>query len=59
MREFYRELATGSDVGESLRRAKLRMLEVFGADVAPRLWSGVLVYGDAATTIADGAKATY
>ena len=58
MREFYRELAAGADIGESLRRAKLRMLALFGADVAPRLWSGVLVYGDAATAITSGAKAT-
>lgn len=59
MREFYRELAAGGDIGESLRRAKLRMLEVFGAEVAPKLWSGVLVYGDAAITIANGTKATH
>ena len=34
MREFYGALAAGADVGESLRRAKLRMLELFGSDVA-------------------------
>jgi CHAT domain-containing protein len=52
MREFYSALAAGADVGESLRRAKVRMLEVFGSDVAPKLWSGLLVYGDSAITIA-------
>lgn len=59
MREFYKELAVGVDVGESLRRAKLRMLELFGPDLAPKLWSGVLVYGDAAITIASGTRATH
>ncbi len=51
MREFYSALTASADVGESLRRAKLRMIQLFGADVAPKLWSGLLVYGDAATTI--------
>ena len=51
MREFYRQLASGVDVGEALRRAKLRMLEQFGAKAVPRLWSGVLVYGDGAATL--------
>ena len=32
MREFYRELARGSDIGESLRQAKLRMIETFGPE---------------------------
>jgi CHAT domain-containing protein len=54
MREFYGALAAGADVGESLRRAKLRMLELFGSDVAPKLWSGLLVYGDTAVRIAVG-----
>jgi CHAT domain-containing protein/predicted negative regulator of RcsB-dependent stress response len=51
MREFYRELARGGDIGESLRRAKLRMIETFGPEAAPRLWSGVLVHGDAAAVV--------
>jgi CHAT domain-containing protein len=52
MREFYRELAAGSDIGESLRRAKLRMIESFGPQAVPSLWSGVLAYGDATATVA-------
>jgi CHAT domain-containing protein len=56
MREFYSALAAGADVGESLRRAKLRMLELFGPDVAPKLWSGLLVYGDTTTTIASSRR---
>jgi len=51
MREFYRELAGGTDIGESLRRAKLRMIETFGPEAVPRLWSGVLAYGDAAAVV--------
>ena len=51
MREFYRELASGGDIGESLRRAKLRMIETFGPEAVPRLWSGVLVHGDAAAVV--------
>jgi hypothetical protein len=56
MREFYGALATGADVGESLRRAKLRMLEVFGPDVPSKLWSGLLVYGDTTITIVNGPR---
>lgn len=51
MREFYRQLAGGADVGEALRRAKLRMLELFGPEAVPRLWSGLLVYGDGAVKV--------
>ncbi|HXH23968.1 MAG TPA: CHAT domain-containing protein [Vicinamibacterales bacterium] len=51
MREFYRELASGRDIGESLRKAKLRMIETFGPEAVPRLWSGVLVHGDAAAVV--------
>jgi len=52
MREFYRELAGGSDIGEALRRAKLKMIQNFGPDATPKLWSGVLAYGDASAVIA-------
>jgi CHAT domain-containing protein len=52
MREFYRQLAMGADVGESLRRAKLRMRQQFGPVAVPKLWSGILVSGDAAITVA-------
>ena len=51
MREFYRQLARGGDIGESLRQAKLRMIEIFGPEAVPRLWSGVLVHGDAAAVV--------
>lgn len=46
MREFYRRIAAGSDVAEALREAKLHMVKSFGPQAVPKLWSGVLVYGD-------------
>jgi CHAT domain-containing protein len=51
MREFYRQLAAGIDVGEAMRRTKLKMVEQFGSQAAPKLWSGVLVYGDGAAVL--------
>ena len=59
MREFYRELAGGVDIGESLRRAKLRMIESFGPEALPRLWSGVLAYGDASAVVASNGATTH
>ena len=51
LREFYRQLAAGSDVAKALRGAKLRMLDQFGPAAVPKLWSGVLVYGDPAAAL--------
>ena len=51
MRHFYRGLAAGSDVGEALRQAKLTMIESFGPEAIPKLWSGVLAYGDASAIV--------
>lgn len=56
MREFYRQLAAGHDIGDALRLAKMRMLEVYGPSVAPKLWSGVLAYGDSTATIVSGQR---
>lgn len=53
MREFYRQLGSGSDVADALRRAKLQMLERFGPAAVPKLWSGLLAYGETATRIVD------
>ncbi|MBA3639568.1 MAG: CHAT domain-containing protein, partial [Acidobacteria bacterium] len=53
MRQFYRQLATGADVGQSLRLAKLRMRQQFGPIAVPKLWSGILVSGDAAVVIGE------
>lgn len=54
MRSFYRELAGGVDIADAMRRAKQQMLASFGPQAIPRLWSGVLVYGDGAGTIVRG-----
>jgi CHAT domain-containing protein len=51
MREFYTRLAAGADIASALRDAKLTMLERFGPQAVPKLWSGVLAYGDAARTV--------
>ena len=51
MREFYRRVAAGADVAEALRDAKLQMLKSFGPQAVPRLWSGVLVYGDGRSAV--------
>src|SRR4029078_10337941 len=45
MRDFYRRLAAGDDVASALQGAKLRMIELFGPQAVPKLWSGVLAYG--------------
>jgi CHAT domain-containing protein len=58
MGEFYRELAGGADIGESLRRAKLRMIESFGPEAVPKLWSGVLAYGDTSASVASSRAVT-
>ncbi|MGE4222287.1 MAG: CHAT domain-containing protein [Vicinamibacterales bacterium] len=54
MREFYRRLAAGADVAEALRDAKLHMLASFGPQATPRLWSGVLAYGDTRGRVGGG-----
>jgi CHAT domain-containing protein len=51
MREFYTRLAAGADVATALRDAKRKMLAEFGPQATPKLWSGVLAYGDSAATI--------
>jgi CHAT domain-containing protein len=51
MREFYRRVAAGADVAEALRDAKLQMLKSFGPQAVPKLWSGVLVYGDGRSAV--------
>jgi CHAT domain-containing protein len=51
MRAFYTRLATGADIASALRAAKLTMLDRFGPQATPKLWSGVLAYGDAARTV--------
>lgn len=57
MRAFYRELASGADIATSLRDAKREMLVKFGPQAVPRLWSGVVAYGDARGTITTSPRA--
>ena len=51
MREFYRQLASGTDVAQALRLAKLQMPKQYGPQAVPKLWSGVLAYGDGAASV--------
>ena len=51
MRAFYRQLATGTDIAMALRDAKREMIATFGPQAVPRLWSGVVAYGDARGTV--------
>lgn len=46
MREFYRQLRQGIDKATALRNAKLAVLKRYGADTPPRLWAGLVLYGD-------------
>jgi CHAT domain-containing protein len=57
MRAFYRELASGADIATALRDAKREMLAKFGPQAVPRLWSGVVAYGDARGTITTSPRA--
>ena len=56
MRAFYRQLATGADIGMALRDAKREMIATFGPQAVPRLWSGVVAYGDARGTVTAPAR---
>jgi CHAT domain-containing protein len=58
MREFYRQLAAGIDIGDALRRAKLKLIQDFGPAATPQLWAGVLAYGDTAAVVASPVRAT-
>jgi CHAT domain-containing protein len=51
MRAFYTRLAAGAQVADALRDAKLTMLDRFGPQALPRLWSGVLAYGDGSRAV--------
>jgi CHAT domain-containing protein len=51
MRAFYTRLAAGADVADALRDAKLAMIDRFGPQALPKLWSGVLAYGDTSRAV--------
>ena len=58
MRAFYRQLATGADIATALRDAKREMVTTFGPQAVPKLWSGVVAYGDARGTVMTTKPAT-
>ena len=51
MKDFYRRLAEGVDKGDALRQTKLQMLHQYGPNALPKLWSGLLMYGDSVGTV--------
>ncbi len=52
MKQFYRNVAEGEDVGEALRQAKLSLMKTFSNKVAPSDWAGFTLVGDASISIA-------
>lgn len=46
MDRFYKYLSRGSPVGESLRSAKLELIDRFGPKAVPLFWAGFFVTGD-------------
>jgi len=46
MSHFYKHIASGSTVAESLQAAQQEMLAEFGEDTKPYFWSGFTVIGD-------------
>ncbi|MBY0503983.1 MAG: CHAT domain-containing protein [Bryobacteraceae bacterium] len=46
MREFYRELAAGKQKAVALQQAKITMIRQYGSAATPKLWSGLLLFGE-------------
>ena len=46
MTHFYKHIAGGERVSDSLRKAQIEMLAEFGEDVKPYFWAGFTVIGD-------------
>jgi len=46
MREFYRQLANGKQKAVALQQAKLAMIAQFGKAAVPKLWSGLILFGE-------------
>ena len=51
MKAFYQNLSKKFDAGESLRQAKMTLLQRLGPNATPRLWSGYLLYGDSTAAL--------
>jgi len=51
MERFYDHLVAGEDKAESLRQAKLDMLEKYGIDTPPYYWASFVIAGDGSSAI--------
>jgi CHAT domain-containing protein len=51
MKEFYIQLASGTDIGASLKQAKLQMIQKYGAAATPQLWAGFIAVGETAQPV--------
>lgn len=57
MAHFYRHIASGGTVAESLQAAQKEMLAEFGEDAKPYFWSGFTVIGDGTRKILQQTRA--
>jgi CHAT domain-containing protein len=51
MKEFYRQLAAGDQKAVALQRAKLAMIRQYGSAAIPKLWSGLLLFGEGSESV--------
>ena len=51
MESYYRQLATGKTVQDSLRLAQIEFIQNYGAKANPYYWAGFSVYGDGRRTV--------
>ena len=51
MKEFYRELALGKFKAVALQQAKLTMIRRYGKVATPKLWSGLILFGEGAEPV--------
>jgi CHAT domain-containing protein len=51
MKEFYTQLASGTDIGASLKQAKLQMIRRYGTAATPQLWAGFIAVGETAQPV--------
>ncbi len=58
MAHFYKHVATGQTIAESLRDAQKEMLTEFGNEAKPYFWSGFMVIGDGTRKIATQTRTT-
>jgi CHAT domain-containing protein/tetratricopeptide (TPR) repeat protein len=51
MKEFYRQLAAGKQKAVALQQAKLAMIRQYGSAAIPKLWSGLLLFGEGSESV--------